>query len=339
MVKKFSFDSLTPVQFEEFCYDLLKAMNFVNLNWRKGTGFEASSSDSGRDIECELLFSFGNRQCSEKWFVECKHHKKAVSQKEIYGFICSLDAEKPDRGLIIVSNSLSNPCKAWVVKLNDTKKPLKIEYWELKDLESFVESRPSLLGRYKFSDSFEFSEKMHPLHLQYISEGGGYTLDYFFNIIENNIKRDKFLHEVYFGIIDPKFRKPKTEYDYRTFKEGCYNLLSYIGEDFLVKSIVNLILGKLYGNKMSISTEIANQQLFLDILKENRVIITNKNKEENLKENQKTRKQIEDHIEDMQRMIDEYYSLYISFCDDILPKLIDEPKIRIEEMADVFRRI
>jgi hypothetical protein len=49
---EFSLDHLTPVQFEEFCFDLLDAMGATGLSWRKGSGFESSPSDQGRDIEC-----------------------------------------------------------------------------------------------------------------------------------------------------------------------------------------------------------------------------------------------------------------------------------------------
>jgi len=38
----FSLDELTPTTFEEFCYDLLTALGFVNVNWRKGTGLNSS---------------------------------------------------------------------------------------------------------------------------------------------------------------------------------------------------------------------------------------------------------------------------------------------------------
>ena len=48
---KISFNHLSDSDFEEFCFDLLEELGFVNLNWRKGTGKKTSPSDSGRDIE------------------------------------------------------------------------------------------------------------------------------------------------------------------------------------------------------------------------------------------------------------------------------------------------
>ena len=345
MVKKFSFDSLTPVQFEEFCYDLLKAMNFVNLNWRKGTGFEASSSDSGRDIECELLFSFGNRQCSEKWFVECKHHKQGMSPAEIQGFSSWLIAEKPYKGLVIVSNFLSNPCKDWVEKFNNTKKPLKMEYWELKDLENFAKSFPPLSRRYGLSDGLEFVDIMHPLHLQYISEIGVNTLDYFFTVIEefDVKKRSKILENIYDLVINPKMRSPVTgkekmgdllieKCDYNAFKGKCYSLLHYTGEVFLTKSIVNLILEILfhYGNKTLINKYTMIHNILLQRLGEELNLAPDDEKEGI----QRSIKFSEDFIENLPKQTEEYYSLYTSFCNEVLPKLIDEPNILIKKIRE-----
>ena len=51
-MQEFSLNHLTDTEFEQFCYDLLSELKFVNLNWRKGTGFSSSPSDRGRDIEC-----------------------------------------------------------------------------------------------------------------------------------------------------------------------------------------------------------------------------------------------------------------------------------------------
>jgi hypothetical protein len=34
-----SFDELNETEFEEFCYDLLIELGFVNVDWRKGRGW------------------------------------------------------------------------------------------------------------------------------------------------------------------------------------------------------------------------------------------------------------------------------------------------------------
>jgi len=48
-----TFDGLSSSKFEEFCFDLLHASGFVNVDWRKGTGLATSPADKGRDIVCD----------------------------------------------------------------------------------------------------------------------------------------------------------------------------------------------------------------------------------------------------------------------------------------------
>ncbi len=50
----YSLDHLTPTNFEELCFDLLKAIGCVDVDWRKGTNTEHSPADGGRDIECSF---------------------------------------------------------------------------------------------------------------------------------------------------------------------------------------------------------------------------------------------------------------------------------------------
>lgn len=48
-----SFTYLDDSEFEEFAVDLLDALGFVNIEWRKGTGLKSSPADQGRDIEAD----------------------------------------------------------------------------------------------------------------------------------------------------------------------------------------------------------------------------------------------------------------------------------------------
>jgi hypothetical protein len=50
-----SFAHLSETEFEEFAFDLLHALKFVNVDWRKGTPKKSSPSDSGRDIVAQQL--------------------------------------------------------------------------------------------------------------------------------------------------------------------------------------------------------------------------------------------------------------------------------------------
>jgi hypothetical protein len=67
-----SFDRLSSIAFEEFCFDLLSASGFVNVDWRKGTGLKSSPADRGRDVACDepRTEPDGSRHF-ERWFVDC----------------------------------------------------------------------------------------------------------------------------------------------------------------------------------------------------------------------------------------------------------------------------
>lgn len=103
-------DDMDETEFEEFCFGLLRELDFVNLDWRKGTGHASSPSDSGRDIVAQWpREDVGGRQYHETWFVECKHHKRGVPPAKISGLLAWAAAERADAALIIASNYLSNP--------------------------------------------------------------------------------------------------------------------------------------------------------------------------------------------------------------------------------------
>ncbi|WP_263368775.1 restriction endonuclease [Edaphobacter bradus] len=131
-----SFDSLTPTQFEELAYDLLHTMDFVNIDWRKGTGLLSSPSDSGRDIVCDhLRMEPDGSQHFERWFVDCKHYRKGVPPKELQNLLAWAEAERPDVALFVVSNYLSNPAKDYLETFKRNNRPaFKIRVWEKPQL-------------------------------------------------------------------------------------------------------------------------------------------------------------------------------------------------------------
>ncbi|SRR6266567_70350 len=101
-MRDFSLDHLNEIEFEAFCYDLLKAKKFVNLNWRKGTGLSTSPADQGRDIECQRpLVDVDGSHYFETWFVECKHYKQGVPPEKIQNALAWAESERPDTLLII----------------------------------------------------------------------------------------------------------------------------------------------------------------------------------------------------------------------------------------------
>ena len=153
--KSFCLDYLNDVEFEEFSFDLLQELKFVNIDWRKGTGKKTSPSDRGRDIVCqEVRTDVDGSVHLETWFVDCKHFKKGVPPTELQTLLTWAEAESPHVALIIVSNFLSNPAKDYLDDYRRNRKPpFKIKVWERPTIEKLASRKLSLLRKYELTDA------------------------------------------------------------------------------------------------------------------------------------------------------------------------------------------
>lgn len=144
---KLNFKKLSDVRFEEFCFDLLSRLNFVNLNWRKGTARNSSPADSGRDIECHHIREDVDKTKEfEKWFVDCKHYEKGVPAKDLQNLLTWAEAERPHTALFIASGFLSNSAKDYLANYSRNNHPkFRIKVWERPDLERLSKGKRSLL--------------------------------------------------------------------------------------------------------------------------------------------------------------------------------------------------
>ncbi len=151
MVNSLSFDRLNNTQFEEFCFDLLYELKFINLDWRKGTGKETSPSDRGRDIVCqEVRRDIDGSVHLETWFVDCKHFKRGIPPTELQNLLTWAEAERPHTVLILVSNFLSNPSKDYLEAYRKNRRPpFKIKVWERPNVEKLASRKRSLLRKYQ----------------------------------------------------------------------------------------------------------------------------------------------------------------------------------------------
>lgn len=156
----FSFDNLSEIEFESFCYDLLYEMGFINIDWRKGTGLISSPSDRGRDIECQLrVTDIDGEVYTETWFVECKHYKQGVPIEKLQNALAWATSEGADKLLIIVSNFLSNPTKdALKSYVNKQKPSFLIKVWEKPLLEKLCLKKIDLLRKYSLVDTYQITD-------------------------------------------------------------------------------------------------------------------------------------------------------------------------------------
>lgn len=348
MADDFSFDNINATEFENFCYELLDEIGFINLNWRKGTGLSSSPADDGRDIECELERTYPDgTNYHEKWFVDSKHYKKGIPVSAIINVLNWAQAERPDVVLIITSNFLSNSAKRHIEKYKENNKPsFAIKIWEKPNLEKLTLNKHNLLKKYKIPNpNFPFLNLMHPAHLWYIRNPPINTLDYLFNLIESidNEKRDKFFAITYNDIINPRYSKPITnkekmsellldKVDYDSFKNKVYSLSNLISEQFLIISIITFTLGYNFG--------IADKTVLKQRIKTQEGVISNLEKmksgeleygfdvglpEEEINEQlDDLIKKMRKWIKDMPKDVKEYNELYNYFCDNIISELFKE---------------
>jgi hypothetical protein len=112
-----SFDILSSSKFEEFCFNLLDANGFVNLDWRKRYG--------------------------------CRH----VPPKELQNLLAWSDAERPEVALFMVPNFLSNPAKEFLEAYRRNHKPFfKVRYWEKPQLVRMLRRKIALQRKYDLAD-------------------------------------------------------------------------------------------------------------------------------------------------------------------------------------------
>ena len=337
--KQFSFNHLTDTEFEEFCFDLLKTMEFINVQWRKGTGLSTSPSDRGRDIECQLIITdIDGEKYIQNWFVEIKHQKRGVPVDKILNAIAWAEAQKPDVLLIIASNFLSNTTKDYLESYENNNRPkFRIKKWELPDIKKHSNGKPLLLSKYSLSGELEFLNIMHPAHLAYIKRLKFNTLEYLFDCLDNleKNKRDEITGWLQYAIIKPRERKPVTGYesikdllidkvDYDEFRSKCFQIANsgVFDGTALTFFIVNFLLQSTFvlGDSTLIEQKAEKIQDFLEFLK---------NLE--LKEPQKRRyfdeiviPRHEEMIATLPHRISYCYVLYTYFCENVVLKLLDE---------------
>ncbi len=145
-------DILDETEFEEFSFELLEELGFVNIDWRKGTALPTSPADRGRDIvaQHERTDIDGTKHL-ETWFVDCKRYKKGVPPEKLQGLLAWAHAERPHVALFIASGFLSNPAKDYLTDYEQNNRPpFRIKYWERPALERLVTGREEFVRRFLF---------------------------------------------------------------------------------------------------------------------------------------------------------------------------------------------
>ncbi|MDQ1886692.1 restriction endonuclease [Aeromonas salmonicida] len=337
----FTLNNLKHSEFEEFCYDLLHSMDFVNLSWRKGTGLSSSPSDQGRDIQGQLLrHDVDGSQHHEQWFIECKHYVKGVPPEKIQSALAWANSKRPDVLLIIVSNFLSNPAKNYLEEYQrEFKPPFRIKVWELKDLENLSAGKHELRQKYHLANELSYLPVLNRYHIAYTMKPQLNSIAYLIELMDSldTDKRDEAFAMAYFQIISPRFRAPTSPdekigdlmldtVDYKSFREKCFDMTSE-GSHYFVYNFVTSALAWLFNTADITSLEdMKNTQRWLIEYIESQI-----SEADNETEQRKLRKMLELPTRTLKELPDKVtrsYDIYNYVCEELVRKLlVEKPRL------------
>lgn len=134
-------NDLTPDEFQNLCYDIIRRNNFINPITRGKGG------DGGRDLEAEFVVKIAKDEKREKCWFQCKRQKVGVNFKQF-----STELQKAqDQGIkrfFIVSNSDTTPnCKDDIENWNK-KNRCEINDWTGTKLLDLLFEIPDICKAY-----------------------------------------------------------------------------------------------------------------------------------------------------------------------------------------------
>lgn len=346
-------EKLTPTEFEELCYELLVELGAIEISWRKGALGDASPADQGRDIECKFSIKAPDGESRvERWFVECKHHTRAVPAEKLMNAITWAAAEQPDVLLIACSGFISNPAKEHLeAYVRKNRLGYKLRTWENKDIERHVMTRPRLRNKFKLGPVFPFVELLHPAHLEYLRKPALNTLDFFFSLCDkwDHEIRDEFLGNVYHELIPVTFREPTSGEEtlrdliegppitYSSFKKRCRELAGEMPEEFLVRSLVASALswGFSFGDKTSVNEWVEKHRGTIAFFQSDL-----KKSPEKADVLNSIISKLQKNIAELPERTEKGYKNYCSFCDEVLLQLIfEKPKPPPRSLVEKIERL
>lgn len=337
----FTLNNLTETQFEEFCFDLLQSLDFINLNWRKGTGLTSSPADQGRDIQGQLVKKdIDGSQHIENWFIECKHYIKGVPPDKIQGAISWANAKRPDVLLIIASNFLSNPTKNYLEEYqSENRPPYRIKVWELKDIENITAGKNNIRRKYNLATTLSFLPILSNYHIAYTMKPQINTIEYLIELMDSldSVQRDIVFEMTYFDIVRPRFRTPITgnekvkdlmldSPDYLTFRARCLEK-GFSSSPNFVHNLITSTLAWIF-NFADKTSLIEMQNVQTELIEQIEQEITNETNERRIDQLKHMIELPKKTLRELPERVEKSYDAYIYICEELVRKLLTEkPRI------------
>lgn len=164
---QYSWNRISPADFENLIFFLLDDMGFKNLEWRKG-GEGISSTDGGRDLEATFTkIEPGDRVELEKWWIEVKYRSKNLSPRIVKESVLnSVGRDGVDVFTIVTSGTISNNTLDWIKDFQSNHSTPRIRIWQRHDIERILRKYPQITSRF-FDIAMTLSERIEVVESQF----------------------------------------------------------------------------------------------------------------------------------------------------------------------------
>ena len=138
--------ALTPTEFENLTYDLVRVSGLKNLVWR------TPGADGGRDMEGIAYFhDLTGHSTTQRWYVECKRYSSSVDWPTVWKKIAYADAHGADVLLLSTNSNPSPDCETEIAKWNsDRRRPL-VRVWRGYELIGLLAEHADIAAAYGLS--------------------------------------------------------------------------------------------------------------------------------------------------------------------------------------------
>lgn len=137
-------DQVTPDDFEQICFKLVKKEGLINPRLFAGPG------DRGRDIVGEYLVSVLGSIEQLKFLVQCKRitSRASLTISDLRGVKDWMDShEVYHRALIMTASNVTPDTRDWMEGINQKSK-YKMQVWDKAEMETRLSKHPELLKEY-----------------------------------------------------------------------------------------------------------------------------------------------------------------------------------------------
>jgi len=125
--------ALTPAEFENLTYDLVRSSGLKNVVWR------TPGADGGRDMEGAAYFrDFTGNETMQRWYVECKRYSSSVDWPTVWSKIAYADSHGADVLLLCTNSNPSPNCETEIARWNSERRRPLVRVWRGYEFNSLL---------------------------------------------------------------------------------------------------------------------------------------------------------------------------------------------------------